>query len=193
MSGKWHSISLSAIAGGDQNNIRKARSIRPIMKMIERGPKPEESNLSFQVFDLTLELFLSLISFLVTLLAGSGVAWPVILQTRQAIHHFVIGLTLCVRNGSGRHAPAAMHRKLRRRCCNSVKDSRSFDRTEKGSEDSDDDRWKITFWTPINYCSEEQNNLFFYFYFYFFKLELMSSQCGPRPPSTLYFGVLGQF
>lgn len=74
MSGKRHGVSLRSIAGGDQNDIRKAWSIRPVMKMIKRGPKPEESDLGFQVLDLTLELFLSLISFIIALLAGSGLA-----------------------------------------------------------------------------------------------------------------------
>lgn len=74
MSRQGHGVSLRPITGGDQNNIRKARSIRPIVKMIERGPEPEESDLRFQVFDLPLELFLSLVSFLVALLAGPGVA-----------------------------------------------------------------------------------------------------------------------
>lgn len=160
MSGKGHGVSVRPIARGDQNDIRKARSIRPVMKMIERGPKPEESNLRFQVFDLTLELFLSLISFIVALLARSGVAWPVILQTRQALHHFLIGLAFCVRNGSRRQAPAALHRKICRRRCDSVKILLSL-LWLNGSGPKENGDWRrITFRRSINFCCKEKNNVF---------------------------------
>ena len=61
------------VGGGNENDVGEARAIGARVVVIDRRPELEKSNLSFQVFDLSLQLFLGLVRLLVALLARACV------------------------------------------------------------------------------------------------------------------------
>lgn len=124
MSRHRHGGATGGILGGDQNDVGEARWVGPtgvVVMGIDWGPKLEESNLGFEIFDLTLELLFRLVGLLVAFLACAGVTCAVVFLAGYAPHRLLravwIAFTFSVRLVLGPHRRATASSHLTAEAC----------------------------------------------------------------------------